>query len=492
MTMQAHIGSFRIWQRVHVRSRRRKIAQNRSHSAVNDQARVPGLIRIADLLVVVGVGIAAAWLDAGHRSPIPPADWLKIVLAALLFVNYLDLGRSYRFKTLNNAISQTRKVSLAWLGTVASIKASQFAMTGIATIDANRLRSWTMVWFFGVWLVALVMRIVVWLWIEHERRKGRWTLKIAIAGSGTPAFDLSRRLASNGSRDVEIVGIFVDRSCPLQSTRTVDDLYDLANSEQIDEILIALPWQSEMELNAAVRKLCMLPVDVKIYAGAPGLALAGNEIDSIALPMLPVQRRPLVGWGGPLKRMEDIILVSLLLCALAPLFLVIALLIKLDSRGPIFFLQERFGFNNDKIRIFKFRTMRHNLEPDPMVLQARPNDPRITRIGAFLRRTSLDELPQLFNVLGGSMSLIGPRPHATIHNKRYGRLIDGYLGRHRMKPGITGWAQVNGHRGETSTIEKMRLRLQHDLYYIDNWSLLLDLKILAMTVPAVIRGQNAY
>jgi putative colanic acid biosynthesis UDP-glucose lipid carrier transferase len=167
-------------------------------------------------------------------------------------------------------------------------------------------------------------------------------------------------------------------------------------------------------------------------------------------------------------------------------------LVKLDSPGPVLFRQKRYGFNNNDITVFKFRSMRNDPNPDPSVPQAQRNDPRVTRIGAFLRKSSLDELPQLFNVLQGTMSLVGPRPHAVAHNEHYAAVIDGYLGRHRVKPGITGWAQVNGYRGETDTPEKMRMRVQYDLYYIDNWSLSLDLKILLMTIFVGFVNRNAY
>jgi putative colanic acid biosynthesis UDP-glucose lipid carrier transferase len=192
------------------------------------------------------------------------------------------------------------------------------------------------------------------------------------------------------------------------------------------------------------------------------------------------------------KRIEDVLLSSVLLLALSPLFLITSLAVKLDSRGPVLFRQERYGFNNRRIWIFKFRSMRHDPYPDRDVPQTRRNDPRLTRIGGFLRRTSLDELPQLLNVLRGEMSLVGPRPHAAVHNEKYARMIEGYLGRHRMKPGLTGWAQVNGQRGAIRGVDEMKLRLEYDRYYMANWSLLLDIKILLMTVPAVLRGINAY
>ena len=183
---------------------------------------------------------------------------------------------------------------------------------------------------------------------------------------------------------------------------------------------------------------------------------------------------------------------ALLLILLLPVFAIIALAIKLDSQGPVFFRQKRYGFNNNPITVFKFRTMFTGPAEESSVPQARRNDPRVTRLGALLRRSSLDELPQLFNVLRGEMSLVGPRPHAVAHNEQYAKVIDDYLSRHRVKPGITGWAQINGLRGETDTPDKMRRRVQYDLYYIDNWSLFFDLKILLLTPFVGFVNRNAY
>jgi Undecaprenyl-phosphate glucose phosphotransferase len=199
----------------------------------------------------------------------------------------------------------------------------------------------------------------------------------------------------------------------------------------------------------------------------------------------------LSGWNLVLKNAEDRLVGALLLLLGSPLLALIALAIKLDSRGPVFFRQRRYGFNNNAIVVWKFRTMRDQPEDETVVPQATRNDPRVTAMGRILRRTSLDELPQIFNVLRGEMSLVGPRPHAVAHNEQYATVIDDYLSRHRVKPGITGWAQVNGLRGETDTPEKMRQRVQHDLYYIDNWSFWFDLKILALT-PFAAMNRNAY
>jgi Undecaprenyl-phosphate glucose phosphotransferase len=252
-------------------------------------------------------------------------------------------------------------------------------------------------------------------------------------------------------------------------------------------------WSSPVDLNRAITRLSNIQVEISIHPALNELEYPPQGLAITAgIARLTVQQRPLSGWDAPVKRAEDIVVATIALAIVAPLFVLIALAIKIDSRGPIIFRQERHGFNNNRILMFKFRSMIHELHPDPNIPQARRNDPRVTRVGAFLRRTSLDELPQLLNVLRGDMSMVGPRPHADAHNEKYARLIDGYLGRHRMKPGITGWAQVNGLRGETETTEQMRRRLDHDLFYIANWSLLLDIKVILMTFPVVLRGTNAY
>jgi putative colanic acid biosynthesis UDP-glucose lipid carrier transferase len=193
-----------------------------------------------------------------------------------------------------------------------------------------------------------------------------------------------------------------------------------------------------------------------------------------------------------LKNLEDRILAPIFCVIFFIPCLLIAIAIKLDSPGPVLFKQQRFGFNNNPINVLKFRTMYADRPAEPGVPQATRNDPRITRVGRFLRRSSLDELPQLWNVLMGEMSLVGPRPHAVYHNHKYAAMIDEYLGRHRMKPGMTGWAQVNGLRGETTTVEQMRARVQYDLAYIDNWSLLFDLRILFLTLFVGFVSRKAY
>ncbi len=209
------------------------------------------------------------------------------------------------------------------------------------------------------------------------------------------------------------------------------------------------------------------------------------------IPIVAVCESPFVGINGTIKRISDVVLSFLILLLIAPLMLLIAIGVKLSSRGPVLFKQGRYGLDGKEIVVYKFRSMTV-MEDGEQVNQATRNDPRITRFGSFLRKTSLDELPQFINVLQGRMSIVGPRPHAVSHNEIYRSLIKGYMIRHKVKPGITGWAQVNGFRGETETIEKMQARIDYDLDYLRNWSLFLDLSIIFKTICVVIKGKNAY
>jgi Undecaprenyl-phosphate glucose phosphotransferase len=445
---------------------------------------VPGCLRAADLVSVVALGFVAARLKEGHVGRIPGVDWLEIVLGGVLAVNYFALSGSYGAATMRRVGGQVTRAIAGWVLVMASLLALRYVETG-----NNLIPSWMLAWFLTTLPVLLVLRVAIGIMIEGWYRRGQLTSLIAVVGSGFQSCELARRAFDN--RDVDIVGIFDAEQWPDTGRGIIDEFYQLANRKRLDEIVIALPLQSPAELDGIIHKLSVLPVDFKLYAGAPAVVLRNMQSATDA-PTFLIQRRPLAGWNASLKRAEDIILAGTFLIALAPLFLLIAAIIKIDSPGPVLFQQDRFAFPNNNLRIYKFRTMHYDRHPNPLVPQAKRNDPRVTRFGGFLRRSSLDELPQLFNVLVGTMSFVGPRPHATAHNKKYGRLIDGYLGRHRMKPGITGWAQVHGHRGETDTIDKMRHRVEHDLYYIENWSLMLDLKIILKTVPLVIRGHNAY
>ena len=261
-------------------------------------------------------------------------------------------------------------------------------------------------------------------------------------------------------------------------------------------MILALPLNDEKRMSAAIDKLRQLPGEVLISIAPLARTLSVRSLSHIGgLPMLEIVNRPIKRWGAIVKWVEDKALALIMLGISAPLIIMIAILIKLESRGPVFFRQERYGFNNKPIKVFKFRTMYLDRGDRSGGERTIRGDPRVTRAGRILRAVSLDELPQLINVLTGEMSLVGPRPHPTamrVGDRLYGDAVDEYAQRHRVKPGITGWAQINGFRGEVDTLEKGRARVVYDLEYIERWSFWLDLKILVLTLPAVWSRRNAY
>jgi Undecaprenyl-phosphate glucose phosphotransferase len=265
-----------------------------------------------------------------------------------------------------------------------------------------------------------------------------------------------------------------------------------AQQRHVDGVVIALPSSMGIELEKIMQQVQMLPVDVQVFPDFGGASISARHIQRIGdASVITTVSKPISEWGAFLKMIEDYVIGAICLVLALPAMVVIAVAIKLDSEGPVFFRQRRHGYNHRVIEVLKFRTMRV-LEDGESVRQATKNDSRVTRVGAFLRRTSLDELPQFWNVIRGEMSVVGPRPHAIAHNTYYGKLIEKYANRHRVKPGITGWAQVHGFRGETSDSDMMSKRVGYDLAYIENWSIWLDLKIVIMTPFFGVFRRSAY
>jgi putative colanic acid biosynthesis UDP-glucose lipid carrier transferase len=269
-------------------------------------------------------------------------------------------------------------------------------------------------------------------------------------------------------------------------------LADVVRAYAISRVYLALPMSTAPRIEALLQELRDTTASVYFVPNIFAFDLVQPRCVEISgMPAFSICDSPLQGMSGFWKRLFDIVFASIALVLISPVLLAVALAIKQTSAGPILFKQRRYGLNGEEILVYKFRTMTV-WEDGPIVAQAIERDSRVTPLGAFLRRTSLDELPQIFNVLEGKMSFVGPRPHAVAHNEEYRKLINGYMIRHKVRPGITGWAQVNGLRGETSTVEKMHRRVQYDIDYLKNWSLWLDLKIIARTALTVLRDRHAY
>jgi Undecaprenyl-phosphate glucose phosphotransferase len=320
-------------------------------------------------------------------------------------------------------------------------------------------------------------------------------------GSGQQAAKLLAHIKKSQPRFISVLGVFAESRQDVANSSShfatlgiIDDLPSYIRNNTVDDVVISLPWSADEQITAIMNTLRELPVNVYLGADLIGFRVPIRPSPGHfgELPLVEVMGTPLAGWGGVQKAALDYGLGIILTILLLPMMILIAIAIKLESKGPALFWQQRYGFVNKVFEICKFRTMRYTEAPEKKIIQATQGDPRITHVGRLLRRLSLDELPQLFNVLNGTMSLVGPRPHAVQHNEEYARLIRGYFARHRVKPGMTGWAQVNGFRGETKTIEQMEARVQYDIYYVENWSLFLDLKILAMTAVICLTGRNAY
>lgn len=456
-----------------------------------------GLIRLADMALIAILALAWYWLR--HDSPdLPPRYWLAIVICCLLTVQAFHMARLYVYPLISGVVAQVAILTTAWLAVVLILLALMF-FTKTAE-DFSRL--WAAGWLFSCYVGFLAVRLVAKLRIDMLFRQGRLTRRVAIVGAGEHGRRLIMHLReSPRTTSIEIVGVFDDRRTRVPQDElagipirgTTSDLIELCRRQSLDLIIVALPWSADRRLIQIMTLLRQLPVDLQLAPEEIGFRLADRPVRNLSgVPMLTIFEKPMSGWDRLIKGAEDRLLAVVLLLLVSPLLALIAVAIKLESPGPVLFRQQRLGFNNRPFTVYKFRTMYREAGDDPYARQAVRNDPRVTRLGSILRRTSMDELPQLLNVLNGSMSLVGPRPHALAHNEAFAKSVREYYARYRVKPGITGWAQVHGFRGETDTRDKLEKRVEFDLYYIDNWSLFLDLKIILMTCIVIFAGKHAY
>lgn len=357
----------------------------------------------------------------------------------------------------------------------------------------------------SLWAILVPLCIVLWHILVQRilgyiRSKGFNSRRVVIAGANKQAADLYDIIKATPSLGLNLVGIFDDREksgrikdmqqYPIQGN--LAELIKLAHDNTIDLVYITLPLKAENRISDIIKGLLDTTVSIHYVPNFLAFDLLNSRwIYLGSVPAISIRETPLYGVDGWFKRVEDILVSSVALILLSIPMLVIAVGVKFSSPGPALFKQRRYGFGGHEICVWKFRTMRV-CEDDNNLEQATKNDYRVTPFGAFLRRNSLDELPQFINVFVGNMSIVGPRPHAVIHNEKYRKLIPGYMLRHKIKPGITGWAQVNGWRGETETLDKMQMRVDHDLYYLRNWSLLLDIEIIFRTLFSSSTHSNAY
>ncbi len=352
-------------------------------------------------------------------------------------------------------------------------------------------------WFVSVLISLCVYRVVLRLILRVLRSQGINTRAVVIAGAGTLGQQLANNIIANSSFGL-VFGGYYDDTAPKQklvAAQTIGDLEQLvADCKEggIDRVYIVLPPQAYERRKWLVKELADSTASVYIVPDVFTYQLLHSRSDTImGIPTISIYDSPLDGSNAIIKRIEDIVLSTLILIMISPVLLGLAFAVKFTSKGPVFFKQNRYGIDGKPIKVWKFRSM-NVMEDGAKVTQATKNDSRFTPIGQFIRKTSLDELPQFINVLQGQMSIVGPRPHAVAHNEEYRKLVEGYMLRHKVKPGITGWAQINGWRGETDTLDKMEKRIEFDLEYIRNWSLFFDLKIVFLTIFKGFVNKNAY
>ncbi len=359
----------------------------------------------------------------------------------------------------------------------------------------NLVMAWMLITPVAMYVAHRVVRKLLprLLLLEGGRRRA------IVVGAGHLGTELRGRFANDRALGVDVVGFFDDRA--LARTELVDpnkllgrlaDIPDYVNRNGIDLVYITLPMASQPRTLSLLDALRDTTASVYFVPDIFVSDLIQARVDHIhGMPVVALTESPTLGVSGIGKRISDVVIAGLILLLIWPVLLVVAIGVKLSSPGPVIFKQRRYGLDGQEILIYKFRSMRQHTEA-AVIQQAGREDPRITRFGKFIRKTSIDELPQFINVLQGRMSVVGPRPHAVSHNEQYRKLIKGYMLRHKVKPGITGWAQVNGLRGETETLDKMRARIQYDIDYMRNWSLMFDLMIIGKTLAVVWRDQNAY
>jgi Undecaprenyl-phosphate glucose phosphotransferase len=416
----------------------------------------------------------------------------NVYTAAVVFVwlttlTLMNFGDLYRYDAVIYPLRHIHTVLVAvatsfffLLAAAFSIKISgTFSRVWIALFAATTLAS------ISVARIGIAYALESFLHLRGSKRN------LAIVGIGQQSNRLVASIKQNTDLPFHIQGIFTDDR---RGENGIEDLINKARLGLVDDVVIALSWHEDDRIMDVVAKLRELPVHIYLVSDLVGFRTKFQSPPSHFgdLPILQIVGKPMSGWDAVIKTCEDYLLAPIILLLSSPLLLLIAILVKLDSPGPVFFKQKRFGFNNQVFDVYKFRTMRHLAETPETTTQALPDDQRVTRLGRFLRRSSLDELPQILNVLNGSMSLVGPRPHALDHNEEFAKRAKDYFARHRVKPGITGLAQVRGFRGSTETKELLDGRVQNDIYYAENWSLTLDAWILLRTLVICVTGKNAY
>ncbi|WP_083239511.1 undecaprenyl-phosphate glucose phosphotransferase [Methyloceanibacter superfactus] len=462
---------------------------------------VTGAVRMIEFLIVTVLGFAIylGYVEQKDES-LHLVYLVAVVIAATANMAIVQALNLYQMQAFSGFVRGFTRTAFAWT----MVMAGMMALAFFVKVGADFSRVWIAGWYVSGLIALFGERLALSLLAKRWIREGRLYRRAVIVGGGAEAEQLIKALEASADTDIRIVGIFDDRGpdrvSPLVAgypkLGNIDELVEFARNSRLDLLIVSLPVTAETRLLQLLKKLWVLPVDIRLSAHTNKLRFRPRTYSYIGnVPFIDISDKPIADWDYVKKWLFDKAVATLAVIVLAPVMLLIALAIKLGSKGPVLFRQKRLGFNNEQIDVYKFRTMYAEATDAEASKLVTKDDPRVTRVGRFLRKTSLDELPQFFNVVKGDLSLVGPRPHALkakAADKLYADAVDGYFARHRVKPGVTGWAQINGWRGETDTQEKILRRVEHDLYYIENWSVTFDLYILLMTPFALIKGDNAY
>src|SRR5579859_2595395 len=463
---------------------------------------IAGVVRLADFISLSFIGVA---LYLGYVAPLSGFHWeyivaiLMMTLAAVICFQAADI---YDVQIFRGQLRQMTRMISSW----AFVFLLFISVSFFAKLGGEISRLWLSAFFFVGLAVLISSRLLLRSLVRHWARHGRLDRRTVVVGADENGEQLIEALGVQTDSDLDILGVFDDRNdkraLPTCAGKAklgkVDDIVEFARRTRVDLVLFALPISAETRILEMLKKLWVLPVDIRLSAHTNKLRFRPRSYSYLGkVPTLDVFEAPITDWDLVMKWLFDHVVGSIVLLMALPVMALVALAIRLDSPGPVLFRQKRFGFNNERIDVFKFRSLYHH-QADPTASKVvTRDDPRVTRVGRFIRKTSLDELPQLFNVVFKSnLSLVGPRPHAVqgkLQTRLFDEAVDGYFARHRVKPGITGWAQINGWRGEIDNEQKIQKRVEFDLYYIENWSALFDTYILLKTPLALLtKNENAY
>ena len=445
----------------------------------------------AFLAALIEPGLNAIVLVASHWLHDEPFS--RSSMALLLLVLALTFPGNDRFR--DRPLSSAVDICISWLWLLALLLLCGYATRSLNYFEWPVIGTWALVTPILQWCVVIAGRD----WLRWRARAPDAARRAIIVGAGPLAVKAARALQGRSDQRTLIVGYFDDRhgeridaEARRQRLGGLADVGEHVRRHGIAEVYITLPLGSQPRIVDLLESLQGTTASIYFVPDVFGISIIQGRLQDVnGVPVVGICETPFTGVNEAVKRASDIVLGGAILALLAPLLLLLALGVKLSSPGPVIFRQRRNGLNGEEIVVYKFRSMR-TMDDGAVVRQATRGDPRITPFGALLRKTSLDELPQFINVLQGRMSIVGPRPHAVAHNEQYARIIKAYMVRHKVRPGITGWAQVNGLRGETDTLDKMQARVEYDLEYLRNWSLGLDLQIIARTVKLVVSDRYAH